>query len=89
MEAAILMGFFFINHPFWGTPIYVECYIYIYICMSHLSICSKSHPSPPRVLQVPLESQDARGRTAMHYAAASGDRENVQWLISQGPVVDL
>lgn len=34
--------------------------------------------------QVPLESQDARGRTAMHYAAASGDRENVQWLISQG-----
>lgn len=34
--------------------------------------------------QVPLESRDARGRTAMHYAAASGDAENVQWLIRQG-----
>eukprot|EP00435_Cladocopium_sp_Y103_P075688 s3_g62.t1 len=35
--------------------------------------------------QAPLESLDARGRTAMHYAAASGDTENVQWLISQAP----
>ena len=45
------------------------------------SLCPTDPFLPP---QVPLESRDARGRTAMHYAAASGDAENVQWLIRQG-----
>jgi len=34
--------------------------------------------------QVGVSAKDSRGRTPVHYAAASGDWENVQWLVAQG-----
>ena len=30
-KSSILIGFFIINHPFWGTPIFGNTHIYIYI----------------------------------------------------------
>ena len=34
--------------------------------------------------QVGVSAKDGRGRTPVHYAAAGGDWENVQWLVAQG-----
>ncbi|CAE7617381.1 warA [Symbiodinium natans] len=34
--------------------------------------------------QVAVSATDMRGRTPVHYAAASGDWDNVQWLVAQG-----
>ena len=30
-KSSILMGFSIINHPFWGTPIFGNIHIYIYL----------------------------------------------------------
>ena len=37
-------------------------------------------------VQVAVSATDMRGRTPVHYAAASGDWDNVQWLVAQGTV---
>ena len=36
-KSSILIGFSIINHPFWGTPIFGNTYIYIYLYP--VSIC--------------------------------------------------
>ena len=33
-KSSILIGFSLINHPFWGTIIFGNTHIYIYICIS-------------------------------------------------------
>ena len=39
-KLSILIGFSFINHPFWGTLIFGNTHIYIYVYMYiHISVC--------------------------------------------------
>ena len=38
-KSSILIGFSIINHPFWGTPIFGNTHIYIYIYICPLVAC--------------------------------------------------
>ena len=52
-KSSILIGFSIINHPFWGTPIFGNTHIYIYIwCISTkethcVSLCQNQVSSEP------------------------------------------
>ena len=49
-KSSILIGFSIINHPFWGTPIFGNTHIYIYIHLSQLQV------GPSRLFFRPLLS---------------------------------
>lgn len=58
----------------------MEVQLYFASCYCFIKLSDRYN----RRAEAPLELTDARKRTAMHYAAESGQSDNVQWLISQG-----
>ena len=50
-KSSILIGFSIINHPFWGTTIFGNIHIYIYIFI-HPTPPSSCFPLPPRLVDV-------------------------------------